>query len=164
MIYASSSSRLCVHERSFEYSTSPNREFVYEISLQTTSYQDWLKELQNAHRLVQTLLQGQLMGQYRLLDFLIWPQGIFTRIVLRDIASLSEFLRFLKEKSIPAGEVSSSFWDDELQWIKLVAPEKLTESTHSFLLKVEQVQQEVNQSQGFFPSLFFFYRDSRLTL
>jgi hypothetical protein len=103
------------------------------------------------------------MGQYHLMDFLIWPRGIFTRVALKDSPSLSEFLKFLKEKSIPAGETPSRFWDDVLQWIKLVRPGKLLESTPSVLLKADQVRREVAQSQGFSPSLFFFYRDSRLS-
>ncbi|HEY5039278.1 MAG TPA: hypothetical protein VIJ93_09430, partial [bacterium] len=130
--------------------------------LRTAPYTDWLKELQGAYRLIQTLLQGQLMGQYQLLDFLIWPQGIFARVVLKEIGSLSEFLKFLKEKSIPAGETTPAYWDDELQWIKLVTPENQVESTQTFLLKANKLRQEINQSQGFSPSLFFFYRDSRL--
>ena len=136
---------------------------MYEISLRTVVYSDWLKELQGAHRLVQSLLQGQLMGQYHLLDFMIWPRGIFTRVALREASSLSEFLKFLKEKSIPAGETTKSYWDDEPQWIKLVTPEKLSESPRSFLLRADQVRQDVSQSEGFSPSLYFFYRDSRLS-
>jgi hypothetical protein len=163
MIYSSSNLNPFVQERSFEYSTTPNKEFTYEISLRTAAYTDWLKELQGAYRLTQALLQGQLMGHYQLLDFLIWPQGIFTRIALKDISSLSEFLKFLKEKSIPAGETTPAFWDDELQWIKLVPPENRTESTQSFLLKANELRRKINQSQGFSPSLFFFYRDSGLT-
>ena len=163
MVYSSSHSNLLVQEDKFKYSTPSGNGFVYEISLRTVAYSDWLKELQGAHRLVQSLLQGQLMGQYHLLDFLIWPRGIFTRVALRDASSLREFLKFLKEKSVPAGEPSRSFWDDEPQWIKLVAPEKLSESTGSFLLKADQVRREVGQSEGFSPSLYFFYRDSRLS-
>ncbi len=163
MVYASSHSNLLVQEGSFEYSAPSGNEFTYEISLRTVVYSDWLKELQGAHRLVQSLLRGQLMGQYHLLDFLIWPRGIFTRVALKNSSSLSEFLKFLKEKSIPSGESPGTFWDDEPQWIKLVTPDKLSESTRSFLLRADQVRREVGQSEGFSPSLFFFYRDSRLS-
>ena|SRR5579872_2455169 len=163
MVYLSSPSNLLVREDPFKYSTPSGNEYIYEISLRTVAYSDWLKDLQGAHRLVQSLLQGQLMGQYHLLDFLIWPRGIFTRVALKNASSLSEFLKFLKEKSLPAGETPGSFWDDEPQWLKLVTPEKLSESTESFLLKADQVRREISQSQGFSPSLYFFYRDSRLS-
>ena len=162
MIYSPHQSDLFIQERPFEYSPSPRKELTYEIFLQTAPYTDWLKELQGAYRLVQALLQGQLTGQYQLLDFLIWPQGLFTRVTLKEFGSLSEFLRFIKEKSIPAGETTRAFWDEELQWIKLVSPENLVESTQAFLSKASELRREINQSQGFSPNLFFFYRNPRL--
>lgn len=149
-----------VHENSFEYPASP-RSLVYEVSLRTASYSHWLSDLQGAHRLVQTLLQGHLTGEYQLIDFFLWPKGLFTRIILKDAPTLSGFLGFLKERSSLPGESSRSFWDDEPQWIRLVPADKLEESTQQFLERADQVRQEVEQSHGSSPNLFFFYRDPR---
>jgi hypothetical protein len=147
-----------IQETPFEYQAQPRKNLFYEVSLKTSPSSDWLKELQGAHRLVQSLLQGELMGQYELLDFLIWPEGVFTRVSLKELSSLSEFLRFLKEKSAPAGESPSAFWDDELQWIRLIPADKLDESTRDFLQTVNRVREEVDRSRGFSPNLLFFYR------
>jgi hypothetical protein len=151
-----------VRETPLRYSYS-RQNFAYEISMRTESSRPWLKELLAAHRLVQTLLKGELLGQYELLDFLIWPDGFFTRISLKGHFSLSEFLTFLKEKSTPAGNSAGESWDDELQWIKLILPEKFSESTEAFLQTADRIRQGLQTSNESLPSLFFFYRNSRLS-
>jgi len=143
--------------------SAPFREMVYEVSLRTAAYSDWLKKINGAHRLLQALLQGQMMGQYQLLDFIIQPDGLFTRVTLKNGSSLSDFLNWVKEKSIPAGEPSRAFWNDELQWIKLVPPDRLAESTRLFLQKAESLHREVHLTESGPPELFFFYRDQRFT-
>ncbi len=162
MLYQVLSFPVFLNEIPFHYSSLPSRDLVFEISLKTPANSEWLREIQGAHRLVQTLLQGHLMGQYQLLDFLIWPEGLFVRLCLKETPSLGAFLGFLKERSIPSGESAKNYWDDELQWIKLVAPDNFAESSRSFLEKAEQVRGQVSRSFGFSPSLFFFYRDPRL--
>ena len=151
-----------VGEKSYEYPTAPFQEMVYEVSLKTKPYSAWLKDIHGAHRLIQALLQGQILGQYQLLDFLIRPEGLFTRVTLKNGSSLSEFLNWVKEKSSPAGESSRVFWDDELQWIKLVPPDRLAESTRLFLKKAESLQRETDSIEGGSLTLYFFYRDQRL--
>lgn len=152
-----------LHEAPLEYSPSPRREVVYEVSLRARADSDWLKELQNAHRLTQVLLQGHLLGEYELLDFLIWPEGVFTRVSLTGVPSLAGFLRLLKEKSVPAGTSPSLHWDDDLQWLKLIPPEGLSESTRLFLERADRVRREVSRSFGFSPNLLFFYRNPSLS-
>jgi hypothetical protein len=151
-----------VRENSSPYGEPPAPNLVCEISLRTAFYSDWLRELPGAHRLVQTLLQGQILGHYDLLDFLIWPEGVFTRISLKGASSLADFLKFLREKSTPVGTNPKVFWSDELRWIKLVTPEQLNESTRLFLQRADQIRREVSESHGSAPNLFFFYRDPRL--
>src|SRR5579871_2276599 len=92
-----------VRENPSLYSTPPRKNLTYEVSLRAAPSSSWLKELQGAHRLLQALLQGQLLGIYELLDFVIWSDGLFARVSLRGPSSLSEFLKFLKEKTIPSG-------------------------------------------------------------
>ena len=150
-----------VRETPFRYS-SFKENFIYEISLRTASSRPWLQELQAAHRLVQALLKGELLGQYELFDFLIWPDGFFARVSLKKSFSLSEFLAFLKDKTAPAGD-PTGFWDDELQWIKLIPSEKLSESTEAFLQTASQIHKGLQKSNGYSPSLFFFYRNSKLS-
>ena len=151
-----------LEEAPLVYGSSPEKRWVYEVSLGTPTGSNWLGSLPGAHRLIQALLQGQLLGQYELLDFLIWPGGLFTRVSLGTSASLSEFLNFLKEKTIPAGEPSPLYWDEELRWIKLVPPGEMGESTREFLEKATRVRQAVEKSGGASPNLFFFYRNPRL--
>jgi hypothetical protein len=158
-----SSSAPFLRESPFSYAAPPPKNVVYEISLRANVSSSWLKDLPGAHRLVQALLQGQLLGKYELLDFLIWPEGLFTRVSLKGAPSLAGFLKFLKERTIPAGEPSGDFWDEELQWIMLVPPERMAESTRDFLHKADRLRLRMNQSRGFSPNLFFFYRNSRLT-
>lgn len=152
-----------VREKNSEYSALPFKEMVYEVSLKTVPYRDWLGELQGVHRLLKTLLQGQIMEHYRLLDFLIQPEGLFARVTLTNGSSLSDFLTLVKEKSCPAGESSGDFWNDELQWIKLVPPDRLAESTRLFLKKAESLHREIHLGENHPPALFFYYRDQRLT-
>ncbi|HTC20275.1 MAG TPA: hypothetical protein VK859_05460 [bacterium] len=161
MPYVSSPVTPGVHETPFRYSSS-RENFAYEVSLRTASSSPWLGELRAAHRLVQVLLRGELLGQYELLDFLIWPEGLLTRVSLRGSFSLSEFLSLLKEKSAPAGGAPGRFWDDELQWIKLVPPEKIPESTGAFLQTAGRIRQGLPTAGGAASPLFFFYRNSRL--
>ena len=149
-----------VRENSFQYPNSP-RSLVYEVSLRTASYSHWLSDLPGAHRLVQTLLQGHLKGEYELLDFVLWPKGLFTRVSLKDIPTLSGFLGSLKERSSLPGESSQAFWDDEPQWIRLVPSDKLGESTRLFLERAGQIRQEMERFHGPSSNLFFFYRDPR---
>jgi hypothetical protein len=143
------------------YSSSARQNFVYEISLRTKDRSPWLSDLLQAHRLVQALTQGQLLEQYELLDFLIWPEGFFLRVRLQNIPTLSDFLEFLKEKTTVGGTATLS-WEDELQWIRPIPPERLAESTRLFLQNAEQIQSQLKSSGGQSPSLFFFYRNSRL--
>ena len=150
-------------EKNSAYSSNPFKEMVYEVSLKTAPYRDWLGELQGAHRLLQTLLQGQIMGNYHLLDFLIQPEGLFARVTLKNGSLLFDFLTWVKEKSCPAGESTRAFWNDELQWIKLVPPDRLAESTRLFLKKAESLHREVHLTESGPPELFFFYRDQRFT-
>jgi hypothetical protein len=150
-----------VRENPSLYSTPPRKDLVYEVSLRTTPSSSWLKELQGAHRLVQALLQGQLLGLYELLDFVVWPDGLFARVSLRGPSSLSEFLKFLKEKTVPSGEPTVSFWDDELQWIKLIPEDRLEGSTRLFLETADRIRKAVELSGGYSPNLFFYYRNPR---
>ena len=145
------------------YGSSPEKRWVYEVSLGTPAGADWLGALPGAHRLVQTLLQGQLLGQYELLDFLVWPGGLFTRISL-GASPLSDFLNYLKERTIPAGEPSFHYWDEELRWIKLIPPGEMKDSTLGFLEKAAHIRQAVEKSGGASPNLLFFYRNPRLSL
>ncbi len=162
MPYFSSHSFPAVQEPPSGYSAFSPQSPVYELSLRTAPSADWLHDLEGANRLVQALLQGRLLGHYALLDFLVWPEGLFLRVGLTGNRSLSEVLRFLKEKSAPSAEPGFRPWDDELQWIRLVPAEKLPESTASFLETVERVRSQLRQSRGSSPNLFFFYRDSLL--
>jgi hypothetical protein len=161
MSYVSSPAAPVVQETPLRYSSSQEN-FAYEVSLRTASSSPWLGELQVAHRLVQVLLRGELLGQYELLDFLIWPEGLLTRVSLKGAFSLSEFLSLLKEKSTPAGGAPGRSWDDELQWIKLIPPEKMTESTGAFLETAGRIRQSLPSPGGMPSPLFFFYRNSRL--
>jgi hypothetical protein len=151
-----------VEETPFRYSSSKD-DFAYEISIRTASSIPWLGELQATHRLVQVLLKGELLGQYRLLDFLIWPEGFFTRVSLKGSFSLSEFLALVKEKSASTTDPAEKIWDDELQWIKLVPPEKIRESTENFFKTADLAREELRPSVEFLPHLFFFYRNPRLS-
>lgn len=158
----SADSLLSLQENPFEYNVSPRSGLIYEVSLRVRNSTDWLKDLQAAHRLVQVLLQGQLLGQYELLDFLIWPEGLFARVLLSKTTSLSNFLRFLKEKSSPVEQASSAYWDDELQWIKLISRENLEASNQAFLETANRIQQDLKLSQNSPSSLLFLYRNSSL--
>jgi hypothetical protein len=151
----------CLQETPRGYSSSARQNFIYEISLRTRDNSPWLSDLLQAHRLVQALTQGQLLEQYELLDFLIWPEGFLLRVRLQNIPTLSDFLEFLKEKTTVGGTASLS-WEDEPQWIRPVLPERLAESTRLFLQNAEQIQSRLKSSDGQSPSLFFFYRNSRL--
>jgi hypothetical protein len=162
MPYVSSLMIPGAQEAPFRYSSSQEN-FAYEVSLRTASSVPWLGELQAAHRLVQVLLRGELLGQYELLDFLIWPEGLLTRVSLKGSFSLSEFLSLLKEKSTPAGGAPGRFWDDELQWIKLIPPEKMAESTAAFLQTAGRIRQGLPSPGRVSSDLFFLYRNSRLS-
>lgn len=122
----------------------------------------WLQNLSDAHRLVQTLLQGEILGDYTLLDFLIWPQGFFTRVSLKKTPSLAEFLKSIKEKSAPYEGYYLDAWEEEPRWLRLVPPDKLSESTRFFMETVESIRQPLAGAEDSFPSLFFFYQNPRL--
>ena len=121
-----------------------------------------MKDLMQAHRLVRSLLQGEILDLYGLLDFVIWPQGLFLRISLKKFSTLSEFLAFLKTQNLYPGHSSEDFWNDDLEWIRVVPPEKLDESTQRFWDQAFQLREELQATKGFDPNLFFFYRKSDL--
>ncbi len=102
-----------------------------------------------------------MVGDYELLDFLIWPEGLRARVSLKKTPSLAEFLRFLKEKSAPVGKDYKDLWEDEPLSIKLVPPEKLLESTRSFLEVADSIRRGEAGSGYFSPSLFFLYQNPR---
>ena len=133
---------------------------LYEVGLRTVPHSNWLRDLPGAHRLVQTLLQGELLGRYELLDFLIWPEGTFLRVRLPQ--DLSEFLRFLKDRSVPAGELPQAYWDDELQWLRLIPEDKVADSTNRFLETCGKIREQMQKSMGREPNLYFYYRNERL--
>jgi hypothetical protein len=162
MAYFLSVSFPSVQESPSPYSPFSRKNLVYEISLRVAPSSRQLQALPYAQRLVQTLLQGELLGDYDLLDFLIWPEGLLTRICLGKTPSLAEFLEFLKEKSTPSPQDYRNYWQDEPQWIRLVPPEKLAESTRSFLETADSIRREVSGAGVFSSNLFFFYRHSRL--
>jgi hypothetical protein len=151
----------CLQETPRGYSSSARQNFIYEVSLRTKDGFPWLSDLLQAHRLVQALTQGRLLELYELLDFLIWPEGFFLRVRLQNIPTLSDFLEFLKEKTTVGGTAPLS-WEDEPQWIRPIPPERLAESTRLFLQNAEQLRIRLKNSDGQSPSLFFFYRNSRL--
>lgn len=163
MTYLSSTFFPSVQEPPSPYSPFSREHAVYEVSLKVPPRFSWLKELSHAHRLVQALLQGELLGDYELFDFLVWPEGLFTRVSLKKTPSLAEFLRSLKEKSAPPEGDHRGFWEDELLWIRLVTPENLPESTRFFLETAESLRRSLVGSGGGSPNLFFFYRNPRLS-
>lgn len=162
MAYLSVPFHPSVQEPPSNYSPFSRKNLVYEVSLKLTSPSQGLKGLVHANRLVQTLLHGEALGAYELLDFLIWPEGLLVRISLKMAPSLSDFLKFLKEKSTPPEKDYRNYWKDEPQWIRLVPPEKLQESTRSFLETAEFIHRDASTSGIFASNLFFFYRNPRL--
>jgi hypothetical protein len=151
-----------VRETPSTYSSFPLKGMVYEVSLRVRNSSDNLKDLKQAHHLVQSLLKGELLGLYHLLDFVLWPEGVLLRVSLKEFATLSEFLSFLKLQSLSPNHSSNSLWDDDLEWIRVVPPERLGESTRSFLDKAFLLKKKLQTAKGFNPNLFFFYRDSGL--
>lgn len=145
------------------YTPGPLRGAVYEVSMRTAASTDWLKDLRNAHRLVQALLTGKARGDFDLLDFLLWPEGVFLRVRLEPSRPLGELLKFLREASTPPGKDPFDHWDDDLEWLRLVPPQNLSASTQAFLERADRFRRETAASHGFSPSLFFFYRDSTLS-
>lgn len=166
----SPSAVLTARENPKSYHGSTSRNLIYEVSLKTQAAAPWLSDLPQACRLIQTLTQGQLLEQYEIMDFLIWSEGFFLRVKLGSMPALSDFLSFLKQKtSGPSQEAGAFSWEDELQWIRLITPENLAESTRDFLQNAEKLQAELRtrsrelpKSTGAAPpSLFFFYRNRR---
>ena len=151
-------SPVLVFEKTSSYSSFPLKGMVYELSLRVRDSADRLKELKQAHRLVQSLLQGELLGLYNLLDFVLWPQGLLLRVSLKEFSTLSEFLAYLKRQSLYPGHSHESLWDDDLEWIRVIPPEKLEESTQRFLSRASLLREKLEATKGFDPSLFFFYR------
>lgn len=151
-----------VRENPSSYAAFPLKGMVYEISLRVRDSSDDLKDLKKVHRLVQSLLEGQLLGLYDLLDFVLWPQGLFLRVYLKGFSTLSEFFAFLKRQSIYPGHSPASLWDDDLEWIRVVSPEKLDESTRRFLDHASYLRGKLQAMKGFDPNLFFFYRNPEL--
>jgi hypothetical protein len=135
---------------------------VFEISLRAAEGSDWLQHLSGAHRVVQALFQGELLGQYELLDFLLWPQALFARVRMRERENLSNFLGLLHSRTVPAGEAVRSYWAEEPLWIKWVGPEGLADSTQEFLAKSRELRLEAGGLGADDPSLFFLYRNPRL--
>ncbi len=161
MLYLPALSHPSVQEPPSGYSPFSRKNLVYEVALKTVSPQRF-KELSHAHRLVRALLQGEVLGAYELLDFLVWPEGVFLRVGLKKAPSLAEFLRFLREKSTPPEMDEKSYWKGEPLWIRLVPPEKLRESARSFLETAESIHRASSASGLFSANLFFFYRNPRL--
>src|SRR5271168_870947 len=91
-----------MREHPAEYDSSDPLSLIYEVCLQTSVKNNWLTQLLGAHRLLQTLMQGQILGRYQLWDFLIWSEGLMVRVSFQNRSSLSEFISFIKEKSTPA--------------------------------------------------------------
>lgn len=151
---------LQAHETPKSYSVGPLRDLTYEVSLKTQAAAPWLADLPQACRLIQALTQGQLLDEYEILDFLIWAEGFFLRVKLHSMPALSDFLAFLREKTTGTG-VGAFAWEDELQWIRLIPPEKLAESTRDFLDKAERLQSELRSQGSQASSVFFFYRNRR---
>ncbi len=156
------SSSTLVREAPLPYGSNPLANPVFEVSLKTSGTTGPLKDLHNAYRLVQALLQWEIQGNCVLLDFALWPQGVFARVSLKKGSSLSEFLGFLREKSTPPGRPPLDYWEDELTWIRLVPTENLEDSTNRFLQTADRIRGEMERSRGFSPSLFFFYRNPQL--
>ncbi len=151
-----------VHEPPSSYSSFPLREMVYEVSLRVRDSSDDLKDLGRAHRLVQSLLRGQLLGLYDLMDFVLWPEGLFLRVSLKGFSTLSEFLSYLKGQSLHPDPSSHSLWDDDLEWIRVVPPDRREESTRRFLEQASRLRRELETTEGVDPNLFFYYRDPSL--
>lgn len=151
-----------LHETPSTYSSFPLKGMVYEVSLRVRDSSDHLKELKQAHRLVQSLLQGELLGLYTLLDFVLWPQGLLLRVSLKEFTTLSEFLNYLKRQSLHPGQKPENLWDDDLEWICVIPPERLEESTRRFLDRASLLREKLQTTKGFDPNLFFFYRQSSL--
>lgn len=143
-------------------SYSPLKGMVYEVSLRVRGSAGRLKDLKQAHRLVQCLLQGELLGLYRLLDFVLWPQGLLLRVSLKGFSTLSEFLAYLKRQSLYPGHSRETLWDEDLEWIRVIPPEKMDESTHRFLGQASLLREKLEATKGFDPNLFFFYRQADL--
>ena len=85
-------------ESPFGYSVSFGEKPVFEVSLRTREPSDSLKDLSNAQRLVQVLLQGEILGEYSLFDFLIWPEGLFVRVSLGEFLFPLGILEILERK------------------------------------------------------------------
>ncbi|HVM32826.1 MAG TPA: hypothetical protein VMU88_06810 [bacterium] len=156
------SALLTARENPGLYPGSLGRDLLYEISLKTRSAGPWLSNLPQACRLIQALTQGQLLEQFEIMDFLIWSEGFFLRVKLKSMPALSDFLSFLKQKTAPPdasreGEVFA--WEDELQWIRLITPENLAESTRDFLANAEKLRSQLKDRPAGSSSLFFFYRN-----
>ena len=130
----------------------PLREPIYEIFLGAGGPPDWLGDLPGAHRLVQTLLKGEMSGRYELLDFLIWPDGLLARFSLGQ-ASLPGLLGFLKDHSVPSSADPRSHWNGRLERVRLVPPRDLPGSQASFLHAAERIR-------ALSPGLFFLYQKS----
>ena len=131
---------------------------LYEVSLRTPLYSTWLGELQGAHRLIQTLFQGQLLGYYDLVDAVVWSEGFFARVSLKEGSSLSGFLKFLKERTVPSGEPTSAYWVEEPRWLRLIPQERRRDSDRHFQETARQVRERLDDKS---PGLFFYYRDQR---
>ncbi len=159
MLYLSTPAHPWVQEPPSPYSPFSRRTLVYEVALRTASPES-LKDLSHAHRLVRALVQGEVLGAYELMDFLLWPEGVFLRVRLEKTPSLAEFLGFLREKSTPPEMDERAYWKDEPLWIRPVPPEKLQESARSFLETAESLRK--GGPGALPPTLFFFYRNPRL--
>jgi hypothetical protein len=144
------------------YSSFPLRGMVYEVSLRVRNSADDLKDLGRSHRVVQSLLRGQLLGLYDLMDFILWPEGLFLRVSLKGFATLSEFLTYLKGQALHPDSSRLSLWDDDLEWIRVIPPEGRDESTLRFLEQASRLRGDLDATAGFDPNLFFYYRNPSL--
>jgi hypothetical protein len=155
-------SPILAHETPSTYSSFPLRGMVFEVSLRVRDFSDDLKDLGRAHRVVQSLLRGQLLGLYELMDFILWPEGLFLRVSLKGFSTLSEFLTYLKGQSLHPDSSPRSFWDEDLEWIRVIPPDRREESTRRFLEQASRLRHELGATDGFDPNLFFYYRDPLL--
>ncbi len=156
-------SRTAVYEPHSPYSAFPMRGMVYEISLRVRDSSDHFQDLYQSHRLVQTLLKGQMLDLYNMRDFVLWPNGLFLRISLKGFATLSEFFDFLKKQSLYPGVSPGGLWEDDIDWIQVIPPERMVDSDRRFLDRAEHLRTKLRGSKGGDPSLFFFYRDPSLS-
>ena len=78
------------------------------------------------------------------------------RISLKGFATLSEFFDFLKKQSLYPGVSPGGLWEDDIDWIQVIPPERMVDSDRRFLDRAEHLRTKLRGSKGGDPSLFFF--------